>query len=98
MNLNKTRILRILTDIKGELSSKYKVKQVGLFGSYIKNVQEESSDIDFLVEFEEDADLFHYIGLILFLEEKFNRRVDVISKPALKEDLRDIILHEVVYV
>lgn len=97
MELDKTRILNILKEIKKEIKLKFKVKSIGLFGSYVKDLQNESSDIDFLVEFEKSADLFHYMGLILFLEEKFKRKVDVISKPAIKEDLRETILQEVVY-
>ena len=97
MMLDKVRILNILKDIKKDIKSKYKVKSIGLFGSYVKDMQKDLSDIDFLVEFERGADLFHFMGLIFFLEEKFNRKVDVISKPALKEDLRENILQEVVY-
>lgn len=95
--LDKTRILHVLKDVKKDIKSKYKVKSIGIFGSYMKDMQKDSSDIDFLVEFERGADLFHFMGLIFFLEEKFNRKVDVISKPALKEDLRENILQEVVY-
>jgi len=97
MVINKNIILKTLKELQNDIKSKYKVKSIGLFGSYVRDMQKDTSDIDFLVEFEKDADLFHFMGLILFLEEKFNRKVDVISKPALKEDLRDIILHEVVY-
>jgi len=97
MMLDKVRILNILKDMKKDIKSKYKVKSIGLFGSYVKDMQKDLSDIDFLVEFERGADLFHFMGLIFFLEEKFNRKVDVISKPALKEDLRENILQEVVY-
>jgi len=97
MEINKTLILKKLKELKTEIESKYKVKTIGLFGSYVKGMQKDISDIDFLVEFKKDADLFHYMGLVLFLEEIFNRKVDVISKPALKEHLRDIILQEVVY-
>jgi len=97
MLLDKTRILNILKNMKKDIKSKYKVKSIGLFGSYVKDIQKDSSDIDFLVEFEKGADLFDYMGLIFFLEEKFKRKVDVISKPALKKDLRENILQEVVY-
>ena len=97
MLLDKTLILKVLKEIKKEIKSKYRVNDIGLFGSYVKDMQNDSSDIDFLVEFEKGADLFHFMGLILFLEEKFNRKVDVISKPALKEDLRENIMQEVIY-
>ncbi len=97
MTKKKEEILRILKKLKEDIKIKYKVKSIGIFGSYINNEQTDDSDIDFLVEFEENADLFHYVGLTLFLEEQFNKKVDVISKPALKEELRKSILQEVIY-
>ena len=97
MTKKKEEILRILKMLKEDIKIKYKVKSIGIFGSYINNEQTDDSDIDFLVEFEDDADLFHYVGLTLFLEEQFNKKVDVISKPALKEELRKSILQEVIY-
>ena len=97
MIFNKEEILSILKNLKSEIKTKYRVKDLGLFGSYVKREQRETSDIDILAEFEEDADLFHLIGLSLFLEEKFSIKVDVVSKSALKKELRENILHEVIY-
>jgi hypothetical protein len=97
MKKNKDQILNILKRLKDDLKKGYKVKTIGLFGSYVNNKQKNTSDIDFLVEFEEDADLFHFIGLSRYLEDIFNTRVDVISKPSLKEDLKQQIIQEVVY-
>lgn len=97
MIFNKEEILSTLKNLKNEIKTKYRVKNLGLFGTYVKKEQKETSDIDILVEFEEDADLFHLIGLSLFLEEKFNIKVDVVSKSALKKELRDSILQEVIY-
>jgi hypothetical protein len=92
------KILKILEELKEVLFTKYKVKKVGLFGSYIKEEQKESSDIDVLVDFSEDADLIDLVGLVLFLEEKLRRKVDVVSEAALREELKEPILREVVYI
>ena len=97
MIFNKEEILSILKNLKSEIKTKYRVKNLGLFGSYVKKEQKETSDIDILVEFEEDADLFHLTGLSLFLEENFNIKVDVVSKSALRKELRENILQEVIY-
>lgn len=97
MVYNKEEILLTLKKLKNEFKTKYKVKTIGLFGSYIKDEQKGTSDIDILVEFEEGADLFHYVGLSIFLEGYFNKKVDVISKPALKKEIRENILQEVIY-
>jgi len=94
---SKEEILDKLKNVKTNLKKKYKVKGIGLFGSYANNKQKDTSDIDFLVEFEEDADLIHFIGLSRYLEEIFNTKVDIISKPSLKEELKQHILKEVIY-
>jgi len=97
MKQSKEEILSTLKSLKSDLNKRYRVKTIGLFGSYVNSKQKDTSDIDFLVEFEEDADLVHLVGLSRYLEEVFNTRVDVISKPSLKEDLKQHILQEVVY-
>ena len=94
---SKEVIFETLKNIKNELNVNYRVKKIGLFGSYVRNKQTATSDIDFLVEFENDADLFHFIGVSRYLEGIFNTKVDVISKPSLKEELKKNILEEVVY-
>ena len=97
MKLSKEKILNTLKRLKEDLNTDFRVKTIGLFGSYVKNEQKNTSDIDFLVEFEEDADLFHLVGLSRYLEDVFKSNVDVISKPAIKEELKQRILEEVIY-
>lgn len=94
---NKEKILKKLKDLKIEFKNQYKVKNVGLFGSYVNEKQTETSDIDILVEFEDDADLFHYTGLYFFFEENFDKKVDVVSLSALREEFKDRVLKEVSY-
>jgi len=48
-------ILRILKEHKDELVKKYKVKEIGLFGSYVRRENKEKSDVDVLVEFKPEA-------------------------------------------
>lgn len=94
---NKEEILETLKKVKSKLKNDYRVKTIGIFGSYISNSQTASSHIDFLVEFENNADLIHLIGLSRYLEELFNTKVEVVSKPSLKEDLKKNILESVIY-
>ena len=93
----KENILKTLNRLKNEIATDYKVKKIGLFGSYVKYKQNSSSDIDILVDFEDDADLIHFIGLSRYLEDIFKVKVDVVSKSSLKEDLKQNILQEVIY-
>jgi predicted nucleotidyltransferase len=82
-----------------EIKEKFKVKEIGLFGSYVKGNIKKSSDIDVLVEFEEGYKNFdNYMELRFYLEDTFKRKVDLVLKVALKEEIKPYILKEVVYV
>lgn len=85
-----------LKELKPIIAARYKAKEIGVFGSFVRGEQGASSDIDVLVEFDEEADLFDLIGLALWLEEELQRKVDVVPKRALREELRESVLQEVV--
>ena len=95
---SKQNILLKLKNLKEEISARYKVKELKLFGSVAREEQNEMSDIDVLVEFKEGADMFDMIGLGLFLEEELEQKVDVVSKRSLRTELRAKILTEAVAV
>ena len=94
----KADILNELQGKKGEVEQRYHVKRMGLFGSYSRGEQRVGSDIDILVDFNDDADLFDLAGLKNFLEEMFQSRVDVIPSRALREELKQAVLADVKYV
>ncbi len=60
-------IKRVLKSHKKELGSKYGVKEIGIFGSYVKEEQKETSDVDILVEFEKPLGLLDFVGLKNYL-------------------------------
>lgn len=95
---SKNKILKILADLKGEIKHKYKAKIKGIFGSFARGEQKRTSDIDILVDFEEDADLFDFTGLALFLEEKLNLNVDIVPEKSLRKEIKSSVLKEVVRV
>ena len=74
------------------------LKEIGLFGSVIKNNQRAKSDIDILVDFKKGADLFDLVGLGQFLEKKLHRKVDIVPKKALRAEIKKRVLEEVVQV
>lgn len=84
-DLTKEEIINLLNKHKEELK-KYKVKKIGLFGSFVKGEQNTKSDIDFVVEFEEPI-FENFIGLSNFLEKLFKRKVDILT-PAGIESIR----------
>ena len=91
----KEEIKKILTENKDLLKS-YRVKRIGLFGSYVKGQQREDSDIDVLVEVE-GLSLLDFVGLELRLSEIFGKKVDLVSVKALKPYIKPYILKEVEY-
>ena len=94
---DKDEALETIRSLQSELK-KFKVRDIGLFGSVVRGDQKQSSDIDVLVDFTDDADLFDFVGLGIFLEEKLGQKVDVVPKKSLRKELRDRVLKEVVTV
>jgi predicted nucleotidyltransferase len=94
--MNTKDILVRLGTLKPEMAARYKVREIGLFGSFVREEQSGGSDVDVLVDFDEGADLFDLVGLALFLEEELQRKVDVVPKRALRAELRETVLREVV--
>jgi len=83
---------------KEELRERFKVKEIGIFGSYVKGEQKKVSDIDILVEFEEPIGLFEFMDLEENLSTLLGIKVDLVSKKALKPRIGEHILKEVVYI
>jgi len=88
MNKIKTRkeltdkeIISLLKKHK-DLLKKYKVKRIGLFGSYVRGEQKRYSDIDFLVEFKE-ANFDNFMRLVFGLETIFGKKVELITNGSL---------------
>ena len=91
-------IEKILREHKGELREKFKVKEIGIFGSYVRGEAKETSDVDILVEFDETPSLFEFIELETYLSDLLGVKVDLVMKKALKPHIKQHILREVVYV
>lgn len=71
-------------------------RNVRIFGSVARGEAVESSDIDFLVDFEPGTSLLQHGAMIAELEELLGRKVDVAPEKMLKERVRDRILREAV--
>jgi predicted nucleotidyltransferase len=82
---------------KKTLSRRYKVRRIGVFGSWAKGNAKPKSDIDVLVELSEPIGL-ELIDLKDYLETLLGRDVDLVTVAALRASMRDAILAEVVYV
>ena len=88
----------ILSNHKQELNDRFKVEEIGIFGSYVRERQKKKSDLDVLVSFSETIDLFTFVELENYLSDVLGVRVDLVMKDSLKPRLKDRILNEAVYV
>lgn len=95
--MGKHEILNIIRDTKPELAALYGVKNVGVFGSYVRGQQHKRSDIDILVSFNRQIDLFDFIELREYLEARLHNKVDLVMESALKSAIGKRILAEVEY-
>jgi predicted nucleotidyltransferase len=95
--ITKNRIEQVLKEQRSLLNRKFKVKRIGIFGSYTLDRATEESDVDLLVEFSEPVG-WEFIDLHDYLEEILGRKVDLATVGALKPQLKDSILNEVVYI
>jgi predicted nucleotidyltransferase len=91
-------IKRTLLRHKAELRRKFKVKSIGVFGSYVRSEQKSGSDVDVLVEFEEPIGLFEFMDLEEYLSQLLGVKVDLVSKKALKPHIGERILQEVIMI
>ncbi|MBD3215851.1 MAG: nucleotidyltransferase [Candidatus Lokiarchaeota archaeon] len=87
----------ILKEYRDILKEKYYVKRIGIFGSLSKGKQTSESDVDILVEFDGPIG-WDIVELNDYLEELIGKKIDLVSIKALKPQLRENILNEVIYV
>lgn len=82
---------------KEELRQKYKIKEIGIFGSYADGLADEKSDIDILVEFSEPIGL-DFVTLADELESILGLKVDLVSLNAIKPRLMPYVKENLIYV
>ena len=93
--MNAVSVLRKHEDT---IKRKFNVSRIGVFGSFARGESKESSDVDVLIEFKAGFKTFdNYMELKFYLEDIFSREVDLVTASALKPQLKDDILQEVIY-
>jgi predicted nucleotidyltransferase len=95
----KESILSVLRSRKSELS-KFGVRNVGLFGSYRREEQNASSDIDLLLDFEPEAENFdNFMAVYDIMEQLFKgEKIEIVTVNGLSPYIGPTILKEVQYV
>ena len=96
-DMNTKEIMLKIKKAEPLLKKEFRVKRIGVFGSYSRGEQRKNSDIDILVEFYETPSLFKFIDLEEFLSQLLKGRVDLVMKGALKPYIGKKILEEVIY-
>jgi predicted nucleotidyltransferase len=91
-------IEKALMEYKPFLEKRFRVKEIGIFGSYARKEQKGTSDLDLLVEFSEPIGLFDFIRLEDYLAERLGIKVDLVLKSALKPRIKDKIIKEALYI
>lgn len=93
---SRSDIIELVEDNRTAIKE-FGVREFGIFGSFARDEQKLTSDIDVLVELERET-FKDYMGLLSFLEDIFGRKVDLVMKDTIKPIIRDRILRETVYV
>lgn len=95
---NFEEIKEIIQKHKGEFKEQYGLKEIGVFGSYVRGEQNEKSDIDILVELEKPMGFVKFFKLENALSQLLGAPVEMVTKKALKPHIGKRILQEVRYV
>ena len=98
--VTQNQILNYLSANKQTISRKYRLKKMGIFGSYARNEQTHNSDIDLLIEFEENtSDLTTKKDFLRKeMQSVFNIPVDICREKYIKPIFRQQILTDAIYV
>lgn len=91
-------IIASLKNIKEDLSQRFAVKEIGIFGSVARQEQTDASDIDLLVEFTQPVSLVTFMRLEFYLSDVLGNKVDLVTFDSLKPFIQQDIISEVIYV
>jgi uncharacterized protein len=95
---NINEINKIINSHKQDLIKNYNVDRIGIFGSYIRGEAKAGSDIDILVKLKSSISLLKLVGLKNYLTELLGIKADVIPENAIRTELRERILGEVLFI
>ena len=96
--MNRTQALQALARAKPELTQRFGVVRLALFGSTARDAARNDSDLDILVTFDGPATSERYFGVQFHLEDLFGCQVDLVTEKSLRPELRPFIEKEAVHV
>ena len=92
------KIIKKINEHKVDLSEKFHVESLSVFGSVCRGTAGPNSDLDVLVRYRKTPGFFAFLDLKQYLETITGRQVDLVTEGALKKQLRETILQEAVRV
>jgi predicted nucleotidyltransferase len=88
--------IEILKGHEKEIKEKFGVRKIGIFGSFARGEEKETSDVDVLVELEKPS-FDNFMNLAFFLEDLFQRKVDLVTSNSLSPYIGPYVKNEVVW-
>ncbi len=79
-----------------QLLQQFPLQRASLFGSYARNEETETSDIDILIEPKKGFTIFDMLRMEQTLEEKLNRKIDLVEFAAIKPSIRERVLQQAI--
>jgi len=98
--INIEYLLDFLKSNKDYFKNEFHIEEIGIFGSYARGEETPESDIDIIIEFDDDVKNIYDIKTELkkIFKVKFNKDTDIARRKYLKKRIKDQILKDVVYV
>jgi len=90
-------IVKILKPHKKDVFKNYNLKELGIFGSIVREENNSKSDIDIIVEYKVIPDLLKYIELERHIENILNSNVDLVIKNSIRDELKESVLNDAVF-
>ena len=94
----KEEIIENLKSAKSVLLETCDINEIGIFGSYSRNEQTESSDIDILVEFRKNIGLIQLMKIENYIKNLIGENADIVIKSDIRPELKDEILRETIFI
>lgn len=98
LRMDRSRSLLLLKKSKPELTRRFGVRSLALFGSTARDTARADSDVDVLVSFDGPATSERYFGVQFFLEDLLGCTVDLVTDKALRPELRPFVERDRVHV
>jgi hypothetical protein len=95
---DREQILTFFREHKDELQERFGVTRLGLVGSYARDEAKADSDIDIVVRLQSDNTFRSFFGLLHFLQDNLQTRIDLATEASLKPQIRESILKDIRYV